>query len=177
MKKIKLLLLTLIVGLSSCTSIKVVTDYDSNTDFTNYKTFAFYKKGIDKAKISDLDKRRILRAIESELLLKGYKKSNNPEVLVSIYAKSRKKVNVNTRMGYLNHFWYPSYYYGNDRLRITKQTEGTLFIDLIDTKSKKLLWQGIGSGALRAKTGPKKEEKIKLFVKEILNQYPPTEKK
>ena len=69
------------------------------------------------------------------------------------------------------------YYYGSDRVRITKQTEGTLFVDFIDAKNKKMIWQGIGSAALRVKIGPKKEEKIQLFVKEILNAYPPGAKK
>ena len=177
MKIIKLFLLVLVFGLASCSTLRVTSDYDTNTDFTSYKTFAFYKKGIDKAKISDLDKRRILKAIETEMLSKGFTKSKNPDVLVSIFAKSRKKVNIDSRNGYPSGFGYPVYYYPRNGVRITRLVEGTLFIDLIDTKNKKLLWQGIGSGALRAKTGPKKEAKIQLFVKEILNEFPPEVKK
>lgn len=177
MKTVKLFLLVFIFGLVSCSTVKVTTDYDAKTDFTSYKTFAFYKKGIDKAKISDLDKRRILRAIEVEMLAKGFTKSNKPDLLVSIFTKSRKMVNVNTRTGYPNYAWYPTYNYVRNRIHITKHTEGTLFIDLIDMKNKELLWQGIGSGVLRAKTGPKKEEKIQLFVNEILSEFPPEAKK
>jgi hypothetical protein len=176
MKTVKLFLLVFIFGFASCSTIRVTTDYDTKTDFTSYKTFAFYKKGIDKAKISDLDKRRILKAIETELLNKGFKKSENPDMLVSIFAKSRKKVNVDARFNHPVSYMYPSYYYGRDRLRITKQTEGTLFIDFIDKKEKKMLWQGIGSGVLGAKTGIKKQEKIQLFVREILSKYPPKNK-
>ncbi len=110
------------------------------------------------------------------MLAKGFTKSKNPDVLVSIFAKSRKKVNVDTRIGYSDGFWYPMYYYGHDRVRITnKQKEHFLLILLM--QKKKLIWQGIGSGALRAKIGPKKKEKIQLFVKEILNEYPPGRKK
>jgi hypothetical protein len=177
MKIVKLFTLLFIVGFSSCSTVRVATDYDAKTDFSTYKTFAFYKKGIDKAKISNLDKRRILRAIEVEMLAKGFTKSNKPDFLVSIFAKSRKKVNVDTRNGFSDGFWSPMYYYGSDRVRITKQTEGTLFVDFIDAKNKKMIWQGIGSAALRVKIGPKKEEKIQLFVKEILNAYPPGAKK
>ena len=74
MKKYVLFLFS-IAFLTSCNSIKVATDYDSKVDFKSYKTFAFYKPGIDKAEISDLDKKRVLRAIESELLAKGFAKS------------------------------------------------------------------------------------------------------
>ncbi|WP_372974061.1 DUF4136 domain-containing protein, partial [Muriicola sp.] len=67
-KKILVLLpLALLVLASSCVSVRVVTDYDRNVDFNSYKTYAFYKTGIDKAQISDLDKKRILRAIETEM--------------------------------------------------------------------------------------------------------------
>ncbi len=64
-----------------------------------------------------------------------------------------------------------------ERLRVTKQTEGTLFVDFIDVKNKKLVWQGIGSGALGARTGAKKVERIQTFVKEIIANYPPGKEK
>jgi len=64
MKIIKLFILLTLVFLYSCSSVKVVSDYDAKIDFSTYKTFAFYKKGIDKASVSDLDKKRIMRAIE-----------------------------------------------------------------------------------------------------------------
>ncbi len=176
MKKLILLFLSTFLFVS-CSSVRVVTDYNSKTDFSKYKTFAFYKSGIDKAKISDIDKRRILKAIEVELLAKGFKKSENPDMLVSIFAKSRKNIQVDSRLNYPYGYWYPSYYYGRERLRVTKQTEGTLFIDFIDVENKKLIWQGIGSGALGAKTGAKKAERIQTFVKEIMSKYPPEKKK
>ena len=94
MKTFKLLLPVVALFLfTACSSIKVATDYDTSTDFTQYKTFAFYKKGIDKVEISDLDKRRILKGIEAELIARGYTKSEDPDILVSIFAKSRQKVN------------------------------------------------------------------------------------
>jgi len=85
MKLFRLLTLTLLVTLTSCSSLRVSSDYDTKADFEGYKTFAFYKKGIDKASVSDLDKKRIMRAIEAELTAKGMKKSSNPDILVSIF--------------------------------------------------------------------------------------------
>lgn len=168
----------LVLVLSSCSAVRVSTDYDTEKDFKTYKSFAFYKTGIDKTEISDLDKRRILRAIETELLAKGFRKSNNPDLLVSIYAKSRNRVDVtNINNGFRDPFWYPMYYGIDNRVLVTKYTEGTLFIDLIDAKEKQLVWQGIGTGALRAGNVEKKQEKIKEFVKEILSNYPPGSKK
>ena len=92
-------ILIIIFLLTSCTSVRVASDYDKNVNFDTFKTFAFYKTGIDKAEINDLDKRRIMRAIESELLVKGFSKSSNPDILVSIFTKSREKINVYSNNG------------------------------------------------------------------------------
>ncbi len=177
MKAIKIIPLLLLFLVASCRTVKVSADYDSKTDFSKYKTFAFYKKGIDKVQISDLDKRRILKALEVEMLAKGFTKSDNPDVLVNIFTKSRTKVDIYNNGLYGNHMyygWHPWYYGPNYGMRISKYTEGTLFVDLIDAKKKELAWQGIGSGALTTSGNiAKKEERIKHFVAEIMTNYPP----
>jgi len=174
MKILKLLsVFVFTMFLSSCVSIQVSSDYNSKTDFSQYKTFAFYKKGIDKVEISSLDKKRILVAVEQELLAKGFTKSENPDILVNIFTKAQQKVSIH-QSGYYN-MWHPWYYGPNFETYISKYTEGTLFIDLIDAHKKELAWQGIGSGAMvRAGNVTKKEAKIKEFVFEIMKNYPPT---
>ncbi|MDV7185988.1 DUF4136 domain-containing protein [Lutibacter sp. TH_r2] len=174
MKAFKILPLVLLFIVASCSSVRVTSDYDTSTDFSKYKTFAFYKKGIDKAEISDLDKRRILKAVESELIAKGFTKSENPDLLVNIFTKARQKVDVYNNNNFY-HGWHPWYYGANFGMHISKYTEGTLFVDLIDTNSKELAWQGIGSGALTTSYHvDKKEARIKEFVAEIMAKYPPT---
>ena len=49
----------------------------------------------------------------------------------------------------------------------------TLFIDFIDKSKKELVWQGIGTGALRIQNRQKKENRINEFVKEIISKFPP----
>ena len=133
MKILKLLFLLCLVILTSCSSVKVVTDYDTKVDFTSYKTFAFYKKGIDKASVSDLDKKRIMRAVEAELVAKGFNKSANPDILVSIFTKSREQVNVSDNNIGIGWGWgYNPWFYGRTNININQYTEGTLFIDFID---------------------------------------------
>lgn len=175
LKLLPVLLLLLVV--SSCSSVKVASDYDKNANFNDYKSFAFYKPGIDKAEISDLDKRRILRAIEAELLAKGFTKSENPDMLVSLFTKSREKVNVyNNGWGPYGYGWgwSPWYWggYGYGGTSVSTSTEGVLYIDLIDANKKELVWQGMGTGYL-SKNMEKKEERIKEFVSKIMEKYPP----
>ncbi|RIV36317.1 DUF4136 domain-containing protein [Flagellimonas lutimaris] len=168
--------------LASCSSVRVISDYDQKADFNNYKSYAFYKTGIDKAQISDLDKKRILRAIEAEMGSRGFVKSDNPDVLISIFTKERERVDVynnNFGMGwgwggfYSPWAWGPGWGwgYGNN---VSTRTEGSLYIDVIDANKKELVWQGRGVGSLNnTKNIEKKEQRIKEFVSHILKEYPP----
>ena len=161
MKKTFLLLFSTVL-LASCSAIKVTTDYDNKVDFTQYKTFAFYKPGIDKAEISDLDKKRILRAIESELSAQGFTKS-----------REKVDVNQNNNFGYgYGWGWSPWMMGGRNNISVSQYTEGTLFVDFIDRQKKELIWQGIGTGALKLQNREKKEARIKEFVKEIISRFP-----
>jgi hypothetical protein len=169
--KILPMLLIFLVAFS-CSSVKVASDYDKNANFNQFKTFAFYKTGIDKAEISDLDKRRILRAIENEMLSKGFTKSENPDLLVSIFTKSRERVNVNNNFGYGYGWGWSPWYWGPNYTTVSTSTEGVLYIDLIDNSKKELVWQGMGTGYLSQKID-KKEERIKEFVFKIMEKYPP----
>ncbi len=185
MKIAKLLALPVLTILlfSSCTSVRVLSDYDTNADFNTYNTYAFYKTGIDKAQISDLDKKRILRAIENEMNSRGFTKSENPDILVSIFTKEREQVDVynNYWGGGFGWGWNP-YFHGGPRgmmgmyggNQVSTRTEGSLYIDLIDAKDKQLVWQGKGVGSLyQTKNIKKKEQRINEFVSEILQAYPP----
>ena len=160
---------------TSCASIDVATDYDTDVNFEKYNTYAFFKPGIDKAEVSDLDKKRILRAIDFELSKKGMVKSENPDLLVSIFTQTKEEVNVyQNNFGY-GYGWSPYYWGAGARTNSYTTTKGTLFIDLIDADRNELVWQGLGTGVLSQKM-EKKEEKIKQIVEEIIKKFPPQKK-
>jgi hypothetical protein len=169
MKTLKFLSLIILITLSSCSSVRVNADYDKKVSFSNYKSYAYLKSGIDKAEISDLDKKRILNAIDEIMPAKGLSKSDTPDVLISIFTKERERVDVYQNYGF-GWGWNP--YWGMGYSNVTTTPEGTLFIDIIDAKTKELVWQGEGSGYLTKKT-EKKDARIKEFVSKILEQYPP----
>ncbi|MCD2260671.1 DUF4136 domain-containing protein [Psychroserpens luteolus] len=178
LKLLPIVMVTLVI--TSCSTVRVASDYDKNADFNNYKTFAFFKTGIDKAEISDLDKRRILRAIETELLAQGYTKSENPDLLVSIFTKSEQRINVyNNAWGWGAWGWGgwggfgPGWGWGWNQPSVSTRTQGALYVDLIDANKKELVWQGKGTGLLTQRSVEKKEEKIKEFVTKIMQAYPP----
>jgi hypothetical protein len=178
MKAIKILPVFLLFLLASCgSSIRVYSDYDKNADFNQYKTYAFHKMGIDRVAISDLDKKRILHAIDNELSKKGMTKSDNPDLLVNIFTKERERVDVdqyNAGWGYGWRYGWNPYFWGG-RTYVSTSTEGTLYIDFIDAKKKELIWQGEGVGYL-TENREAKEKQINEFVSKILEQFPPVKK-
>ncbi|MBT0607519.1 DUF4136 domain-containing protein [Aequorivita echinoideorum] len=175
MKIFKFLPLLFLFVFASCTTVRVATDYDKEVNFNQYNSFAFFRPGIDKAEISDLDKKRILRAIEENLTMKGFTKSESPTILVSIFTKERERVDVyNNNFGFgwgWNPWWYGGGFYGGNT--VSRSTEGTLYIDLIDAKTNNLVWQGIGTANLVTADMEKKEARIKEIVAKILAEYPP----
>jgi hypothetical protein len=175
MRLFKISSLFFVLVIISCSSIRVAADYDTQVDFSKYKTYAFYKKGIDKVDISDLDKRRILRALEAELGAKGMTVSDNPDLIISIFAKSTKKVNVYQNYNNYSYYgyWSPWYYGPNYGSQVSVHEEGTLFVDFVDNEKKELVWQGIGKGALIIDNAAKKEARINEFITKILEKYPP----
>jgi len=172
MKNICLSMLAL--TLLGCSSISVFTDHDSGVDFSKYKTFAYFKPGIDKVEISDLDKRRILKAIDQQMEVKSIMKSDMPDLLVSINTTATEKVYVNQmNYGFWGWGWgWNPWMWGPNADTVSTQTEGALYIDLIDAKTKQLVWQGKGKRGISEYTKDR-DERIGIFVEEILKNYPP----
>jgi hypothetical protein len=170
-KALKLIPLFMLFILASCSSVRVNADYDKKVDFSQYKTYAYVKASIDKVEISDLDKKRILNSIDDALSSKGFSKSNNPDMLISIFTKESERVDVyNNNSWGMGFGWGWNPYWGMNYNRVYTTPEGTLFIDIFDGNSKEMIWQGEGSGYLTKDTH-KKDERIKEFVDKILELY------
>ena len=173
----KVFLLSLFLILCSCSSIRVYSDFDNNIDFSNYKTFAYFKPEIDRVDISDIDKRRILKALDNEMSLKGLSKSETPDLLIGFTTKAKDKIYVNN---FNNFSWGWGWGWGfnpwlwgpNGFNTISTKTEGTLYVNIIDATTRQLVWQGKGRGGIDENI-KNRNERISLFVKEIVGSYPP----
>jgi hypothetical protein len=53
--------------------------------------------------------------------------------------------------------------------------EGAIIVDLVDAKSNKLVWQGIGSG-ISVDSPRAKQRQIPEIMAEIMKNYPPQRK-
>ncbi|NNE76937.1 MAG: DUF4136 domain-containing protein, partial [Pricia sp.] len=84
MKSLGLFLLIIVSG--SCGSIRVNYDYDKDTDFSNYSTYNYYPDMLTG--LSELDNKRLLNAVDTEMRLKGIRFSEDPDFLVNIESRS-----------------------------------------------------------------------------------------
>jgi len=149
-----LLILSLII---SCSSTKIT--YDKHTDFSQYKTYAFYKKGIKALKLPGKNKKKLLRAVSEVLLEKGFTKSSHPDFIVNIFTDIHKRIDVYE--GYHSPFYRRKY--------IEKSKEGTVYIDIVDVRQKKVVWSG--SHYINYKTNDLGV--IKKAVYKLLEKFPP----
>lgn len=166
-----MVLSAVVVSMWACSPVRVYSDYDKKATFTTYKTFAFYKQGLDKVQVSDLDKRRIMQSIEKYMTAKGFALSDKPDVWVNFFTKEQERTQV-TQMGWGYGWgwgWSPWMWGGTN---VSSYPEGTLYIDIIDATKNELVWQGQGVGAL-TRDPEQKDELFDTFVSKILAEYPP----
>ena len=130
--------------------------------------------------INDIDKKRILKAIDVELYNKGFRKSSiEPDFVINFFTKTNQKVNYYPSTNYYGSMVQSPYagighYAGSWYLNSFKYNEGVLFIDIVDNKKNELVWQGIGKGYIYSDLPEKKGEKISAMVGKILLQFPPS---
>ncbi len=175
--KLLMLLTVFVVALSACSSLRTASDYDKKANFNQYKTYNFYDKGIARVKLNDLDKRRLLGAIDTEMAAKGFTKSDQPDLLVNLVVVARERIDAYGPAFYGGWGWgwgwgWRSPFWGGGVSYVDQYAEGTIIIDLLDPKTKTLVWHGRGSG-FNLDNFRKREERMQVGVKEILGQYPP----
>jgi hypothetical protein len=172
-----LLFACIMVFTASCSSIKVSSDFDKTAGFSSYKTFAFTPEAL-AIPLDDINRNRLLAAVEKELAAKGFTKSDKPDVLIdlNIKTKMQQTATATNSGGYYGRGYRYGYGGGFSTTTINYDTytDGTLFIDMIDASKKQLVWQGRGTKTLDENASQqKREENINYAVKQIFVKYPP----
>ena len=170
--------------LASCASTAHI-EKDDNTDFRQYKTFAWIDKDGKRNHSNDLTEQKVKDAVNKELeKTAGWRESKNrPDVLLSydvlvektvaqrsdpVYSRSytRTVYNPYTRR-YIN-VYYPSQFMGYDSYDVPSR-EGTVTITMIDAKTDKTVWQGWTTDEINGRNMSSKE--IQNGVKAIFRKF------
>jgi hypothetical protein len=176
--KNSLLLLITIGILTSCgPTLKVSSDYDRSVDFSQYKTFTLFKS--DHSTINPLNAQRITNSIMAEMEKKGFRNvSTDPDLLVNTVALVKDKESVSSTTNYGYGGVYRPYYWGTGMSSsytsydVQHYKEGSLIIDIVEAKNKKLLWQGVGNSKI---DGPMTDADTRIpeAVTKIMEGFPP----
>ncbi|HPM32442.1 MAG TPA: DUF4136 domain-containing protein [Chryseolinea sp.] len=175
----KLILVCLIAAITSCSSVTIGYDYDKAADFTKYKTYAFTEDALNLP-VDQLNRDRILRAVETEMTAKGFSKSDSPDVLIDLQVKAKQEMDAtatNTgggmyggRYGFGGGYGYG----GTTRIDYNEYTVGSLFVNMVDKSTEKIVWQGRGSKTINENaSATQRDTNITNGVKQIFTQYPP----
>ncbi len=171
MKKFTLLFMVALA--TACSSIKVSYDYDKTTDFSKYKTYAYTADAL-KLGIDDLNRNRIIASIDAEMAARGITKSDNPDALIDLILKAQERVEATATNtgGYYGRYGYAGGF-GTTQINYNTYVDGTLFINVVDKPSEKIVWQGRGTKTIDEDASPEKREKnINYAVKSIFYNYP-----
>jgi hypothetical protein len=155
-------------------SVKVTSDYDKTANFSSYKTYAFTTES-SQIPVEQLNRDRIIRAVENEMAAKGFTKSDSPDMLVDITVKSktRTEATATNNGGYHGRYGYGGGY-TTTRVDYNEYTDGSLFITFIDKSAEKIIWQGRGTRTIDENaSASKRESNINNAVKMIFSKYPP----
>ncbi|NND63967.1 MAG: DUF4136 domain-containing protein [Flavobacteriaceae bacterium] len=161
--------------MSACGAL-VTTDYDLQTDFSEYNSYNFYPE-IDSG-LSDLDEKRIEKSIDSVLGLRGFQKSETPTFLINYFGEeqlnqSRNTIGIGVGSGG-----------GNVGVGVSGgipvggyQIDQRLTIDFIDNEKDNLIWQAIVEAHYKEKSSPVQKDNFYFqILQKALKKFPPKKK-
>jgi hypothetical protein len=157
----------------------VFINQDPAADFSKFKTYGFEEKlGTDRQTGSQsLVSTYLTRAVSRELEAMGYRRSDNPDLLVNFYVNTEEKIQSRQVPTSSAYYGYRGGYnawggYGGYETQISQFTEGTLNIDLIDAGKNQLVWEGAVTGKITKKVRENLEAAVDQATAEVFSYYP-----
>ena len=179
------MLTSAVILLASCASKPVIeTDYDHTIDFSQYTTYGFFNPmGIENPNYSSIYGSIFRDAISKEMESRGYKMSDNPDLMINVSGRLQDKTKVTTTSDpYMGGGYYGyrrgaygawgGYGYGT-QTHVSNYTEGTVNVDMVDRAMKRMVWEGVAVGRIDEKrTNEESRTNIYAGIQEMFAGYP-----
>ena len=138
---------------SAAMAQEVSYDHDKTTDFSAFTTYAWVPGTPVK---DDLNHKRIVEAVDIQLTAKGLVEvdgSASPDLLVAYRAGVSRDVQVSGSGvgGYRPARWGSA--------RVKQVMVGVLVVELIDARTRKVVWRAVATDDLDPQASPEKREK------------------
>jgi hypothetical protein len=150
----------------------VTYDFDRSADFSRFRTFAWVR-GNDAP--DELSHRRIVRAVDAQLMSRGFARvetTSSADVLVAYHASFNRDLQIS---GFSS--GWGAYRFGGDRsgsARVQEVVVGTLAVDIMDARTRNLVWRGMATKEVDVDADAGKRDKnINKALEKIFKHYPP----
>jgi Domain of unknown function (DUF4136) len=179
----KTLLLAAVLFVAGCAAtLQARSDHDASQNFSHYHTFAWMADEPmvgppgEVNRVSPLNRRRIVDAIETELRAKGFQQTPDraaADFVVAYTVGARDRIDAQSYPAPYSGMWHWGWpYYGRD-VDVRTYTEGTLAIDVFDGTTHQPVWHGWASKRVTAHDVKHAAEQIPPAVAAILKDFPP----
>lgn len=162
--------------LAACFTAKVQSKADPQANFGALHTYAW----LPKRDVAPQDPRfdngvvdaRVRRSGNDTLYAKGYELTtdNDPDFLIAFRITTKDIAGDNQIPDYYGYFpiaWGGIGFYSSE------VQEGTMIIDAVDARTKKMIWRGVGEGSISPDAEPgERLERVSATVAKILSQFP-----
>ncbi len=181
--------------LSACSSgLQVRSDSDPAADFSPYRSYGFFDPmGVEGGYNSPVFGEHFRAAISREMGQRRYRKidypgnstGDSPGLLINVTVRTDDQVKMTSYTApYMSGAYYNrpgGAYYGSSlglgvsvSQRVTRVTEVSAFIDLVDVEQRKVVWQGVAVLEASDKVAQQLRDAIYTVVHEVFKQYPHT---
>ncbi len=176
---------SLLLLLNGCSTLQVNVDYDQAAAFDNLKSYAWVPGTPEKSNNPKLDSDTLLHdriqgAISNWFSMHGFEKKplQQADFLIAYRVVVEDKTSVTVLNDYYGYpmGWRYGYYrpYGAQRTYVYDYQQGSIIIDIVDPKTRKLMWRGSATDEVReAATPEKRQQRIAEAVNAILKTFPP----
>ncbi len=158
--------------LFSCGSVRVNYDYDSQTDFTYYKTYDYFENM--RTGLSELDTKRLIKLVDSIMRSRGITYSETPDFYIDIQSESYRSPNRNTvgvGVGGTGRNVGGGVSVG---IPVGGGLSREIVFDFVDAKRNDLFWQAVSESNYRENASPdQREAKLREVVIKVMEGFPP----
>jgi len=164
----------------------VRSEIDPTANFSQYTTYNFFEPmGIEAGNNSAVFGEHYRSAISRELGQRRYRQADEPDLLINVTFRADDKVRMKAYTApYMTGGYYgrPGGAYGGSSLgvgvslgpRATTTTEVSVFIDFVDLKKHRVVWQGVTVVKSNDKVAQQLRDAIYTSVNKVLAEYPHT---
>ena len=162
----------LLAGLVACaTTLQVNVGYDQNLDFSKYHTWAWKADGSIQDPIWAKRCQDVLSDVLATKGLTQVDQSQSPDLWAVVHARLSAKTEVvpfSPDWGYAWGGFAPV-----DSLEVSIPV-GTLVVDLVDVRLKRVAWQGKGKDVIQdGQSNEQREQNLTAALKQLFAGYPP----